>query len=330
MIRKNSNDPKNNHSFVGDADDASIHSSLYCEPHPSFSSSKQNVARSRQHPDYHRRSLWLQGLQARWRRTETSKVDEGDYRRTRIGRFLSSDALRLSRRMWLWTQHCDRWKTYQRCIRQISSRSGTWVDGRQRQQSIMRSKTLVILLLQLIFLLCPTRGLHLFHFHSVRTRNCPSSMNLNTIKPFFTRWKMTVQDDHDDQEEDLSSRPADNLDFDDLLWRVEKVRLEEANKQRFLKSGPRFLPYEQCRKWVQAWGNRWTSEEEWRQWIDTGEKRNAYIPAYPKEYYTKLGRWVSWEHFLGVVNTTSSNTAATTTSGSTNTSTLFKDILDWQ
>jgi len=141
---------------------------------------------------------------------------------------------------------------------------------------------------------------------------------------------MTVQDDHDDQEEDLSSRPADNLDFDDLLWRVEKVRLEEANKQRFLKSGPRFLPYEQCRKWVQAWGNRWTSEEEWRQWIDTGEKRNAYIPAYPKEYYTKLGRWVSWEHFLGVVNTTSSNTAATTTSGSTNTSTLFKDILDWQ
>lgn len=55
----------------------------------------------------------------------------------------------------------------------------------------------------------------------------------------------------------------------DLSWRVEKLRLEEANTRRFLKSRPRFLPYEECRKWVKAW-HRWESEEEWNEWIDEG------------------------------------------------------------
>ena len=65
----------------------------------------------------------------------------------------------------------------------------------------------------------------------------------------------------------------------DLTWRVEKLRLEEQNKKRFLKAGPRFLRYDDCRKWVQAWGNRWQSQEEWNDWIYMGEKRNAYIPV---------------------------------------------------
>ena len=51
--------------------------------------------------------------------------------------------------------------------------------------------------------------------------------------------------------------------IDDLNWRVEKLRLEEENTKRFLKSGPRFLPYEECRNWVQAWGHRWKSKEDW-------------------------------------------------------------------
>jgi hypothetical protein len=85
----------------------------------------------------------------------------------------------------------------------------------------------------------------------------------------------------------------------DLNWRVEKLRLEEANTRRFLKSGPRFLPYEECRKWVMAF-NRWHSEEEWRQWIMDGEKRNPYIPSYPDEYYGNRGEWKGWGHFLGV------------------------------
>jgi hypothetical protein len=41
--------------------------------------------------------------------------------------------------------------------------------------------------------------------------------------------------------------------FEDLSWRVAKLRLEEANTRRFLKAMPRYLPYNECRKWVQAW-----------------------------------------------------------------------------
>lgn len=61
---------------------------------------------------------------------------------------------------------------------------------------------------------------------------------------------------------DVRGRPA-GVVLEDLDWRVEKLRLEEANKRRFLKSGPRFLPYEEAKKWVQAWGERWISEKEW-------------------------------------------------------------------
>lgn len=64
----------------------------------------------------------------------------------------------------------------------------------------------------------------------------------------------------------------------DLAWRVEKLRLEEQNQQRFLKALPRFLPYTECRKWVQAFG-RWKTREDWREWISMGEKRNSYIPV---------------------------------------------------
>ena len=34
------------------------------------------------------------------------------------------------------------------------------------------------------------------------------------------------------------------------------------------------------------------------EWINQGEKRNAYIPARPDEYYGRLGQWISWDHFL--------------------------------
>jgi hypothetical protein len=66
--------------------------------------------------------------------------------------------------------------------------------------------------------------------------------------------------------------------LEDLNWRVEKLRLEEQNVKRLLKSKPRFLPFDECRKWVQAF-SRWESEEEWTDWIYMGEKRNSYIPV---------------------------------------------------
>lgn len=96
--------------------------------------------------------------------------------------------------------------------------------------------------------------------------------------------------------------------LNDLTWRVEKLRLEEQNKRRFLKSGARFLPYEECRKWVQAWGKSyWQTRDDWYSWIAMGEKRNAYIPSRPDEYYTKSGDWISWEHFLITPPETSSS-----------------------
>ena len=69
----------------------------------------------------------------------------------------------------------------------------------------------------------------------------------------------TGDDVQDFGEEDLQ---VAGVMLEDLSWRVEKLRLEEENKRRFLKSKPRFLPYEECRKWVQAF-NRWSSELEW-------------------------------------------------------------------
>ena len=85
----------------------------------------------------------------------------------------------------------------------------------------------------------------------------------------------------------------------DLSWRVAKLRLEEQNTARFLKARPRFLPYDDCRKWVQAW-SRWKTEEDWRNWISMGEKRNSYIPSKPDVYYQETGDWRGWNHFLGI------------------------------
>jgi hypothetical protein len=81
----------------------------------------------------------------------------------------------------------------------------------------------------------------------------------------------------EDQEEEECFGDA-NVVISDLNWRVAKLKLEEENTKRFLKARPRFLNYEECRKWVQAW-NRWNSEEDWRQWISMGEKKNPYIPV---------------------------------------------------
>ncbi|GFH60838.1 hypothetical protein CTEN210_17314 [Chaetoceros tenuissimus] len=107
-------------------------------------------------------------------------------------------------------------------------------------------------------------------------------------------------------EEIIQNNQEEPIMLEDLNWRVNKMRLEEENKRRFLKSGPRHLPYEECRKWVIAF-NRWENEQEWRQWIEDGEKRNSYIPSYPDEYYGKRGEWISWDHFLGKENELSRN-----------------------
>ncbi|GMH77268.1 hypothetical protein TrRE_jg7668 [Triparma retinervis] len=86
--------------------------------------------------------------------------------------------------------------------------------------------------------------------------------------------------------------------IDELTYKVEAARLERRNLRARLKAKPKFLPLAECKKWVQAWGRRWESEQEWREWIDMGEKRNAYIPSDPEEYYTRMGVWNGWDDFL--------------------------------
>jgi len=107
--------------------------------------------------------------------------------------------------------------------------------------------------------------------------------------------------EEEEVEEDLVIGNVPGVSIDGLDWRVSRLKLEEANTKRFLKSKPRYLPYDECRKWVMAMA-RWDTEQEWKEWIDMGEKRNAYIPARPDEYYGELGRWKNWDHFLGKID----------------------------
>jgi len=123
-------------------------------------------------------------------------------------------------------------------------------------------------------------------------------------RTFPIRGKALLAANSDFSEEDF---PPAGEHINDLSWRVNKLRLEEENKKRFLKAKPRFLPYDECRKWVQAIG-RWKTEEDWTDWIAMGEKRNAYIPSCPDQYYGGRGEWISWEHFLGTQPSNDSNT----------------------
>jgi hypothetical protein len=79
-------------------------------------------------------------------------------------------------------------------------------------------------------------------------------------------WQLRLLEaDGDDEVSDFGEEDLQvaGVVMGDLSWRVEKMRLEEANKRRFLKAKPVFLSYEDCCKWVQAWGNRWETANEW-------------------------------------------------------------------
>ena len=136
-------------------------------------------------------------------------------------------------------------------------------------------------------------------FPSILTKSRIQIQAYNRYSSFDTRF-WTIDNDDGGSSEDFQTNDFTEADLqtagvviEDLNWRVEKLRLEEQNKNRFLKAKPRFLPYDECRKWVQAF-DRWHTKEEWRNWIRMGEKRNAYIPSRPDEYYGERGEWISW------------------------------------
>lgn len=173
----------------------------------------------------------------------------------------------------------------------------------------------MVLLLMLLLLLLGCTKVQGFGM----TRPCRSLISCRSTE--------RAEEEFEQELGEIVGEDAGGVLVEDLHWRVERLRLEEQNTKRFLKAGPRFLPYDECRKWVQAW-NRWDCEEDWRNWIAMGEKRNPYIPvsflerwtmisyclitidsnhltfsrvskSEPDVYYGKLGEWISWEHFLG-------------------------------
>lgn len=74
------------------------------------------------------------------------------------------------------------------------------------------------------------------------------------------------------------------------------VQKRAAEKLRRIKRRkPRYLAYDDAAKWVQRMG-QWDTAEEWQGWIESGEKRNPYIPNKPVEYYGD--KWRGWDHFL--------------------------------
>ena len=82
---------------------------------------------------------------------------------------------------------------------------------------------------------------------------------------------------------------------DDGSWRIGKARLEEQWSAGIRKRKTRFLPFMSARQWARAmW---FTEEQDWRQWIEDGEKRNPYIPSKPDEIYAQKG-WGGWDDFL--------------------------------
>jgi hypothetical protein len=96
-----------------------------------------------------------------------------------------------------------------------------------------------------------------------------TSTSTSTTTVVSQRQKLLSQHSMTDYVEESSNDFGDDFGdnsgvrIEDLSWRVEKMRLEERNKQRFLKAKPRFLPYEDVAKWVQAWGQRWKTQQDW-------------------------------------------------------------------
>ena len=92
---------------------------------------------------------------------------------------------------------------------------------------------------------------------------------------------------------------AHEKDWETLQIHIVRMRLEEGNKRRFLKSRPAKFSYEQSKRWVQD-QNMWHSKEDWYEWVELGENLSPYIPSDPEVYYKVSGSWIDWDDYLGL------------------------------
>ena len=127
--------------------------------------------------------------------------------------------------------------------------------------------------------------------------------NTNTKHAISMSINPSDEDQKDEANNELNIKYEDVTGFDDetmetLQIRITRLRLEEENTRKMLKSRPRKFPYEECKKWAQA-QNMFHSEEEWFEYINRGENLCVYIPSDPETYFRNQGTWISWEDFLG-------------------------------
>ena len=94
--------------------------------------------------------------------------------------------------------------------------------------------------------------------------------------------------DPDDNDEESPERM-------DAIWRVDRARLNEQWSASIMKRRPRFLPFDAARQWARAM--HLETEDDWREWIADGEKRNPYVPSQPDEVYSESG-WLGFHDFL--------------------------------
>ena len=106
------------------------------------------------------------------------------------------------------------------------------------------------------------------------------------------------QNNNPQGEDDTDAKAKDNnVVIEDLSWRVAKVRLEEANTQRFLKRKPIKLSYADSQKWIQRnWAPK--TKQEFEDLVANGNLRTPYISKNPEDYYGERGEWISWDHYL--------------------------------
>ena len=150
--------------------------------------------------------------------------------------------------MWLWTQSPRGWKD---CERRQGSRGYTQGSGNRGGISLWWIAVVVVLLFAISMTCCDA-------FSYIP----PRRINLYYSVLICNQLAMVPADDTYFEEDFKQGDDEVDSVLEDLNWRVVKLRLEEENTKRFLKSKPRYLPYSECRKWVSAW-SRWSSESEW-------------------------------------------------------------------
>ena len=79
--------------------------------------------------------------------------------------------------------------------------------------------------------------------------------------------------------------------------RIERARLSARYSESVRRRRPRFLSYYRARQWGRA--SHLETEQDWRDWIESGEDLVSIIPARPEQVYgAEFERGGGWPAFL--------------------------------